>query len=845
MKKLYLIALFFVTSNWCLAKYGLRLFGQEYPIDDRTMCQFFINQPPELSDNFTIAFDFATIDDSYNEFGYIFRSFSNNGKKMDLIYQVVDGDFIKVSLLIGNQKQGEISLRIDRNTLKSWTRIKLDFDLQAHKYLIAIGEHSNQLHYQYFSSEDRLKFYFGINDHQSIATRDAINMKIRNVDFIIDGDFEARWPLTNVDGLKCPSEGGQYWAQLRNPKWIRKDFTFWKPLITKKLEGYAEVVFNTDQHKLYFIGGDRLLVIDPENIAEDSMVLYQNPVELERGHQNFIYDGIRKQLLAYSVDHMRLYPFDKEQLEWSEEFDFSMPDRTDYLHHNRYISPIDSGLYTIFGYGHHMFRKSISNFLDRTRDKNTDPFPRYLAGFGLNQENQKGYILGGFGNEYGEQKYSPHYFSQLMEYDLSNQSFKVLHTYDTSQSQGYFTSANSLVVEQDQFYAMLFKKNQFQSTLQLFKGSIENDSLEALADGIPYKFHDIRSFADLYYNKSLDKLYAVTTFCSDKETVLNVYSINLPIHVPALQQASGHGISAFWKMMLAFGGLLLLGMTFWYIRKNQLSVKKPAGLAEEEKTEESAKVNLPTPAVQKEQVPDHSFIKILSGFSAYDQEGNSISKKFSGLRQELFIILVMNSVNGKNGISSEYLVEYFWSDKNAKDAKNNKNVNVSKLKELLKMVGGLEVVNNSGYLKLKVDESVAYIDYVKFCNLIKEEQLSEQNLAQFKGIAEGLSNIRSLNTNDWYDKLKAQVTTKLLEYISARLHQPLPKHMVIDMCSVILKLDTVNEEAMSVKCQFLVEMGRHSSARATYDKFVEEYKTLFAEEFDLTFKEVLKESFSA
>ncbi|BDD02014.1 hypothetical protein [Persicobacter psychrovividus] len=845
MIKYYFTILLCFALNSSFAKYGLRIYGQEYPITERTMCQFFVNQAPELGDGFQINFNMSTIDDQYNEFGYIFRAVTAQGKKMDLIYQVADDTYVKISLLLGSNKKGELAIRVNRRALSNWQQVQIKANLEKNQYQLSVEGVSNQLQYNYFSPADHLKFYFGVNDQKGIATRDAINMKIRHVEFQLDNEPVADWKLDQVEGQRVNDTNGEYTASLKNPKWIRKDFTFWKPLSTHKLNGYAEVVYNHEQQKIYFVGSDQLLIIDPEKPEEAKQVFYDKPVALERGHQNFIYDEYRHEIVAYSVDHLRQYAFSMKEKKWENEFDFKMPDQTDYLHHSRYISPNDSSIYTLFGYGHHMFRKSISNFKERTRDKNTEAFPRYLAGFGLNQEKTKGYILGGYGNEYGEQKYSPHYFNQLMEYDLPHRTFKVLHTYDTARSHGYFASSNQLVVGKDHFYALLFKKNQFQGKLQLFKGSISTDSLYALADGIPYKFHDIRSFADLYYNDKLDKLYAVTTFCSDKETSLNIYSISLPIFVPENEPDIAEN-NQWWILAVGFLSLILAAGGYGFYRKHQ-APKSVAHTPEEIKPTESKTIAEPA-AVIKNQGPDRSYIKILSGFSAYDKDGNSISKKFSGLRQELFIILVMNSVNEKNGISSEYLIEYFWSDKSSKDAKNNKNVNISKLKELLKLVGGMEIVNNSGYLKLKVDESVAYVDYVKFCHLIKEPQLTDQNLIKLRAIAEGLTNIRSLNSNDWYDKLKSQVSAKSLDYFSAQLNKnssTLAKHTIVDICSAILKLDTVNEQAMSLKCQHLVEMGHHSSARSTYDKFIEEYKTLFDEDFDLTFKEVLKESFIA
>jgi ribosome biogenesis protein Nip4 len=55
------------------------------------------------------------------------------------------------------------------------------------------------------------------------------------------------------------------------------------------------------------------------------------------------------------------------------------------------------------------------------------------------------------------------------------------------------------------------------------------------------------------------------------------------------------------------------------------------------------------------------------------------------------------------------------------------------------------------------------------------------------------------------------------------------------------QFDTVNKQALRLKCKSLISLGRHSLARNTYEKFSKEYRHVYGEDFPESFREIIHE----
>ncbi len=64
---------------------------------------------------------------------------------------------------------------------------------------------------------------------------------------------------------------------------------------------------------------------------------------------------------------------------------------------------------------------------------------------------------------------------------------------------------------------------------------------------------------------------------------------------------------------------------------------------------------------------------------------------------------------------------------------------------------------------------------------------------------------------------------------------------IIHLADSIFIFDVTNEDAMILKCKALHFEGKHSYAKATYEKFYKEYKEMYGEEYERSFINILKD----
>ncbi len=226
-------------------------------------------------------------------------------------------------------------------------------------------------------------------------------------------------------------------------------------------------------------------------------------------------------------------------------------------------------------------------------------------------------------------------------------------------------------------YALIHPIDRFNSALQLMKGSLQSPEYQLMADTIPYAFHDIESFADLYYCAASKKLVAVTLF-TDKNNVssVKVYTLDFPPNKLAVVEPPKAAASNDWIWFLVAGGLVAGGVLLMMWRRRQLRQAQqakmytpPPAVASAAAVGQSDAVAgiAQEPAMQKEAAA----IYLFGPFEVFDKEGNDITKLFTPLLRELFLLILTYTVKDGKGIASEKLYETLWGDKPLKDARNN------------------------------------------------------------------------------------------------------------------------------------------------------------------------------
>jgi len=473
--------------------------------------------------------------------------------------------------------------------------------------------------------------------------------------------------------------------------------------------------------------------------------------------------------------------------------------------------------------------------------------PRYLAALGTNAATDTAYIIGGYGSKTGDQTINPKYNYELLAYSVESNTFRQI--YQLKNPDKEFCFANSLVIDPatNNFYSLVYPIDRFNSSLQLIKGSLDSPDYQLVGDSIPYLFHDIESFADLYYCPASKKLVAVTLFSSkDSMTSVNVFTLDFPPNTVLPSKPVENQKSGFWLYFLS--SLVAVAAIFFLFKRTRKSksgeqaVPKQSDALQKEATVApliaEGQVYVPE-AVEK--TPEISAIFLFGQFEVIDKSGNDITKQFTPLLKELFLLMLIYTLKDGKGISSEQLYETLWSDKSIKDARNNYSVNIVKLKSILEKVGDIHIGKETGKWKFEILNDSIKMDYQHFVQLKANPEFSKTYINQLFNIINRGPFLREMQYN-WLDNIKSDVTNfvidTLLKYMSS-VNLADEAEFVVKLANCIFFFDQLNEEALEYKCRSLVLLGRHGMAKDAYLKFAKEYRENYGQEFERPFTDLI------
>src|SRR5258708_10260229 len=479
--------------------------------------------------------------------------------------------------------------------------------------------------------------------------------------------------------------------------------------------------------------------------------------------------------------------------------------------------------------------------------------PRYLAATGANETGDSAYILGGYGSSSGQQILNPKNLYDMMLFDVKRRTFKKL--FELKAGKEEFAFANSLVINEKkkEYYGLLFNNDKYNSTLQLIKGSLLNASFQQMGNRIRYEFHDIESFADLYFSPVTNKFIAVT-FLEDSthHTLANIYTLDgAPVPEEAvLTEAAPKGVSYYLYIVLALAGVLAGWL--WIRRRSTLRQKTGTYLSGSsigsplpESTIPQKDIPVPAPDQDSEAPAAHSTqaaIYLFGDLQVFDKEGNDLTRPFSPLLRELFLLILLYSIKNGRGISSEKLNEILWFDKSEKSARNNRSVNIAKLKSILDKTGGCELSKDTGYWKIDIKSGLVSVDYQEYLSIVNNKKvLDKHRVTELAGITKRGGFLNNVEYT-WLDPFKSEVSNHVIDtylhFAGSVVISDDPEFM-ITLADYIFYFDAANEEAMQLKCKALVYLGKHSLAKQSYESFVKEYKSIYGEDFGKDFQKCI------
>jgi DNA-binding SARP family transcriptional activator len=842
--------------------YGLGFSSHEVIQDKRTSLELFPGSNFCTQQNFEIAFDLAFLPGRKDYFGYIIRVVNNEQDNIDLIYDVrAEAGKQHFKLVIGG-KLTNIAFDLDTGSLFcQWNRFRLQFDLQHDKLVLTQGKMTFTQEKTGLKAGDCFKIYFGASQHKQIKLTDVPPMKIRDIEISKGGTLKYSWPLNEREGSMARETEQGNDAAATNPVWIKNLHYEWRLLKQLTVKRSPSFAFNTRQGLLYVVTADSLYNLYTLTGLMTATGYRSGQQPLLRGNQS-LYANETQQLYNIYIDHKFVSAWDEKGADW-EKKEVVGP-VTDYWHFNKFYAAPDTTLYLFGGYGHFRYRGTMMRYhiptatWDTIRLSGDKLMPRYLAATAMNSKGDGAYMLGGYGSETGQQILDPKSFYDMLYIDFRKHTVKKL--FELKPGKEDFVLANSLVVNEgaNTYYGLTYPNTKYSSQLQLIQGSLNNATYTQVGNTIPYSFRDVSSFADLFYCPLSKQLIAVTSLQAgadnDGTYTINIYALSSPpvVAMDAYDAAGAFKTGKPYTLYLVPGIVVILaGIAYARFRKRKKAASAAAG-AQANVQKQAGTAATPVMAVTREGVPAleplmpvvpvADAIYLFGEMQVVDREGADITRQFTPLVKELFLIILLYSVKKGRGVSSEKLTELLWFDKSIQSARNNRSVNIAKLKAILDKLPGTLLSNETGAWKIEIDPAVVTVDYYQYLQIVKNKAtLTRDKIHQLAGITQRGSFLSHLEYA-WLAEFKAAVSNDIIDtYLNFAATVPLAEdpEFLVKMANDIFYFDPVNEDAMALQCKALAHQGKHSLAKQAFEKFSKEYKAIYGEDFGRDFQNVL------
>jgi len=833
-------------------QYGLNFKSYEVEKENRTGLNLTPEKPFSFPDGFSLSFDVNFKPDWIHPFGSVMRIITEDRRHIDLILSEIENTGKVMISFVSPSHDIFFSKPFDKEVnYGKFIPVTLSIDIFNNKATARIGDEEFSKQISTLGDFCRVNILFGKSNYPRFQTTDVPAFILKNIS--INNARSAplyKWPLSKHTCNGVYDEIRGHFATVDNGEWLLDHHAIWQKQTKIEAGENPQFCYNPDKNEIAVLDKDKFYRLDITSGRLEQNGLQKTFTYAESNSNNLIYNPITQEYNCYTFEMDKgkdVYHFDTSNNEWNKGFHSTLP--PDYWQHNRFFSMTDSCLYLFCGYGHHRYKNEINRYDYKTKNweklsfKNDRIKPRYLSGLGQ-LDNQHLILFGGYGSETGNQSMSPKHFYDL--YKINLRTLEARKIWEIENPQEEFVVSNSIIPDSDgkSFYALAFPLQQFYTKLSLLKFSMESPEYSIVADSIPFNFEDVKSNADLYLDKTSGQLIAVVVnSITSMTSELSVYTLSYPpLTTAELYQNTEKEVPSYLRTGIIV--LLLLtagGITLFFIRRKRKTPKYIKQLFEQQ---EPAFNSLATYLVT--QSPKSRSVCLFGGFQVFDKGGNNITKEFTPTLKQLFVLLLLYTAKNRKGVSSAKLKDTLWYDKSDESAKNNRGVFVNKLRQVFEQIGPVNIKNQDHYWAIELDESI-YCDYNQVISLMEKlnntrEKAETEDIHLLLSIVSKGEFLPNMQT-DWIDSFKSDFSNNLIDlllilYEYSAIHKD--PSACIHLADTIFIHDPLNEDALSIKCHNLVQMGKHGLARKVYTTFAKEYKSLFDSDFEFSFEQVLR-----
>ena len=837
-----------------LYDYGLSLKSHSVPGIERTTLYLDDNQPFSIKNDFIISFQMY-VRANEHDFGTILHLHTNTNQFIR--FSFVAGEERHFPALVLNEGIININSPIER---EKWLDVSLHLRLKDN--VIEIDYDNKKI--SAMAPLQGVKSVTALFGQMKEYLSDVAPIDLRNVTITQDGKQIREWKLWKHNDTVCYDEIEGAVARAIHPVWLIDNHIEWKLVHQAKIPGKLDVAFNAREALFYLVRSQSIDVLDENGTLQKEIAIRGGYPAVEFPN-HLLYDTLSNKLVSYYPKKgiTSRFSFDTER--WSNEI--RNTEEASNYNHARTFNPADSSFYFFGGYGFYQYRNDLYRMKYSTNqieqvEYERPLYPRYSAALAIVGDEL--YIFGGRGNKYGKQELSSHYYWGLCAINLKNKQSRIVWQKNQPQEEGTIMASTMYFEPSDSsFYAVSTNKGGVLWKISM-KDSVYSEVSKPIYNESTYQDSDF----SLYTSPSHGKLFLVLDkILSNHTHELAIYSINMPLvnEVDIRQSTAGESINNRWYLY-AIGILLLLvlaGFVLYRFKYNGKNKKAPATKKGTEKTvATTGKVQSQSDVPESKTIPKKEWmqesetiftetvnyydrsrasISLLGCFNVRDKDGNDITSNFTPRLKHLLILLILYTEKNAQGILASKTTEILWPEKEETAARNNRNVNLRKLRVLLESIGDMEVMIENNFLRIKWGTGV-FCDYHTLITCTKqfEQEKSEELLNRILEIL--LYGPLLPNTIlDWLDDFKDDYSSysidllkNLLDIEISRNHQD----MIIRLADIMFLHDPLNEEALAAKCSVLVTQGKKGIARNLYDRFCKEYHDSMGETYKVPFADL-------
>ena len=242
-------------------------------------------------------------------------------------------------------------------------------------------------------------------------------------------------------------------------------------------------------------------------------------------------------------------------------------------------------------------------------------------------------------------------------------------------------------------------------------------------------------------------------------------------------------------------------------------------------------------------------ILCFGGLKIYDQEGTDLAKKLSPKLKEIFLVILLHSLENGKGISTKHLTELLWPGMTSQSAKNTRGTNIQNLRSLLASSPNINLnfVNKCWRIEMgkgcyfDYRTCLTYID--RFASQLASPQLLEKELPTLLAVLQA-GRFLANSGNSWLDpfieKFSNLVIGQCIRY-SKMLDPRVHGDLLFQLAEVIYLYDDLNEAALRLKLQVLVQQGKLRLAHAVHGNFAKLYQKLYMAPYTISFEDIVSE----